>query len=234
MGGEGFPLELPVRASPVACSVKRSLSFPGTAPPGSPGPPAPPPTPPGLLLSVSLKLPSPLAEDARRRGLLAAAVGTVTWAAIAAFPPFFRAVPPPARPRPGSPSLPQARRTCLQGTVARKAAGSPCPQASAGFAQHGVPWPPGLGSGDIRCHSGCNREERAGVGCRCGCLNPQGLPCQIGPELRRRRSTQWKSWAVLVTYAQGRRELGAQIFDQGKVCLNCSFLSGNLASGLLQ
>lgn len=119
MGGEGFPLELPVRASPAAGSVKRSLSFPGTAPPGSPGPPAPPPTPPGLLLSVSLKLPSPLAEDARRRGLLAAAVGTVTWAAIAAFPPFFRAVPPPARPRPGSPSLPQARRTCLQGTVAR-------------------------------------------------------------------------------------------------------------------
>lgn len=78
MGGEGFPLELPVRASPAAGSVTRALSFPGTAPPGSPGPPAPPPPPLGLLLSVSLKLPSPLAEDARRRGLLAAAVGTMT------------------------------------------------------------------------------------------------------------------------------------------------------------
>lgn len=81
MGGEGFPRELPARASPAAGSVARVPARPqlsraaGTAPSG---PPAPPPPPLGLLLSVFPKLPSTLAEDGRCRGLLAAAVGTMT------------------------------------------------------------------------------------------------------------------------------------------------------------
>jgi hypothetical protein len=165
VGGEGFPRELPARASPAAGSVARVPARPqlsraaGTAPSG---PPAPPPPPLGLLLSVFPKLPSTLAEDGRCRGLLAAAVGTVTWAAIAAFPPLFRELLPPARPRPESPSLPQARRTCLQGAVARKALQHAWP--SPALLGTAVPWSSGPGSHDIRCHSGCNREERAGVG----------------------------------------------------------------------
>lgn len=133
VGGDGFPRGLPARASRASFSRGGGLRSASPRAPSSPGPQAQPRPacqplllrlPPGLLLSVSLKLPSTLAEDARRPGLLAAAVGTVTWAAIAAFPPLFRALPPPARPRPRSPSLPpslpQAHRTCLEGQWLRR------------------------------------------------------------------------------------------------------------------
>lgn len=152
-----FPRELPVRASPAPGSAARAPSFPGLqAQPRLAGP----------LLPLRLrdfyfqfppKLPSTLAEDARRRGLLAATVGTVSWAAIAAFPPLFRALSPPARPRPAPPP---SRRLAGRGG----SEGSPRPRPSLALLGTAIPWPPGLGSRDIRCHSGCNREERAGVG----------------------------------------------------------------------